>query len=216
MAVLVLTLDGPMQSWGITEKLKSHKTDFIPSKSGIVGMIASAEGRRRDEDISDLAGLRFGVRIDSPGTIIEDFQISVVGGSFGETKDYYRNGHLTSTIKEKRTKIGTRYYLADAVFTCGIEGDRERLEEIKDALLYPANALYLGRRNCPVTANLVQGIVEGTLEDVLKDGSGHRGFLDIGGDDASCEKFRITKDLPISFNPEHRIYALRKYKEVRF
>ena len=59
MAVLLLRFDAPLQSWGVTEKLKDHHTDLVPSKSGVIGMIASAEGRKRDEDISDLVDLRF-------------------------------------------------------------------------------------------------------------------------------------------------------------
>ena len=216
MAVLLLRFDAPLQSWGVTEKLKDHHTDLVPSKSGVIGMIASAEGRKRDEDISDLVDLRFGVRIDEEGEIIGDYHISIVGGSFGETKDLYGNGHLVDTINRKtRTKLGTRYYLAGAVFTCGIEGDRDRLEEIKDALIHPANILFLGRRCCPVTANLIQGVVNESLYNALSDGSGHRGFIDVS-DDSSDGKFRMVKDTPVSFNPEQRKYALRKCKEVRF
>ena len=215
MAVLLLKFDAPMQSWGIDEKLKDHKTDFIPSKSAVIGMIASAEGRRRDEDVSDLVNLRFGFRIDCAGEIMEDYHVSVAGGSFGETKDDYGTGHQTNAINPKRIKVGIRYYLADAVFVCGIEGDRERLENIKESLLSPANALFLGRRSCPVTAELVQEIVPGALETALRSDSGNkRAFLDIKG--ATTDRgHRTVKDTPISFNPMKRVYALRKCMEVR-
>lgn len=216
MAVLLLKFDAPMQSWGIDEKLKDHNTDFIPSKSAVIGMIASAEGRRRDEDVSDLAKLRFGVRIDYEGEILGDYHISVIGGSFGETKDLYGTGHQVSSIDSKRTKLGMRYYLDDAVFTCGIEGDKEQLESIKDSLLHPANALFLGRRSCPVTAELVQGIVEESLESALKSENGDkRVFLDVVGNNTKKGKYRVVRDIPVSFNPEKRTYALRKYAEVR-
>lgn len=215
MAVLLLKFDAPMQSWGIDEKLKDHKTDFIPSKSAVIGMIASAEGRRRDEDVSDLANLRFGVRIDCDGEIMGDYHVSVLDGSFGETKDNYGTGHQASTISSERTKLGTRYYLADAVFVCGIEGEEKQLEKIKESLLYPANALFLGRRSCPVTAELVQEIVPGTLETALKSDSGNkRAFLDIKGT-TTDRGHRTVKDAPISFNPMKRVYALRKCMEVR-
>lgn len=215
MAVLLLKFDAPMQSWGIDEKLKDHKTDFIPSKSAVIGMIASAEGRRRDEDVSDLAALRFGVRIDKDGELLSDFQTSLMGGRQGKEKDYYNNGHMTSTVNDKYMKVGTRYYLCDAIFTCGIEGSYKELETIRDALLNPANALFLGRRSCPVTAELVQGIVEGSLEDALKSLSGQkRGFVDTDAE-FSGTRYRVVRDMPISFTPKKRVYALRKYAEIR-
>ena len=64
MPTLLLKFNAPLQAWGTSLKLKNHETDIYPSKSGVVGMIASAMGRRRDADISDLAKLKFGVRID--------------------------------------------------------------------------------------------------------------------------------------------------------
>ena len=115
MPTLLLKIDPPIQSWGTTLKLKNHETDMYPSKSGVIGMIAAAFGRKRDEDISDLAELRFGVRIDRQGTILDDFQVSEVSG--------------------KDKKIGHRKYISDACFTCGIQADGKKLEEIKGSKL---------------------------------------------------------------------------------
>ena len=83
MSVLVLKLSGPLQSWGTELKLEDHGTDTMPSKSGVIGMVAAALGRRRDEDISDLRALRFGARCDSGGSmlqsrILRDFQVAHV------------------------------------------------------------------------------------------------------------------------------------------
>lgn len=137
MGVLVLKLSGVLQSWGTTLKLNNHDTDDIPSKSGVLGMIASAQGRKRDEGISDLASLRFGVRVDAPGKRLRDFQVNIVGGSFGRK------------IASNEMKVSTRYYLQDACFVCGLEGEKATLEGISYDLRHPANALFLGRRSCP-------------------------------------------------------------------
>lgn len=187
MPTLLLKLDAPIQSWGTNLKLKNHETDPFPSKSGIIGMIASALGRRRDEDVSDLAAIRFGVRIERQGTVIDDFQVS--------------------EVSEKEKKIGHRKYLSDACFTCGLEADEEVLKEIMDALLHPANALFLGRRGCPVTAELVQGIVaDGLPEALAYDPKESHQTLVIDSDEGLGGAVR---DVPVSFSPNNRQYRYR-------
>ncbi len=193
MSTLLLRIDSPLQSWGTELKLKDHPTDRFPSKSGIIGMIASAFGRRRDEDISDLATLRFGVRIDSQGTIIRDFQVS-------------------RTADGKSSKIGYREYLSDAIFTCGLEGNEEILQKIQYALLHPAYPLFAGRRGCPITAELVQGIVQSELLSALSvysDDKHRRIYIDDEGVEGSA-----VKDVPVSFSPDNRQYKYRFVKSL--
>ena len=194
MPTLLLRFDSPMQSWGTTLKLKNHDTQPYPSKSGVIGMIGAAIGIRRDDDksISDLVCLKFGVRIDRQGTIIDDFHVS--------------------EVSEKEKKIGHRKYLSDACFTCGIEADEKTLDKIKYALLHPAYPLFAGRRGCPVTAELVQDIVpEGIPESLAYDSQeGHKTIIfdseeGFGG---------AVKDIPVSFSPFNRQYRYR-FVEIR-
>ncbi len=192
MSTLLLKFDAPMQSWGTELKLKHHPTDRYPSKSGVIGVIASAFGRRRDADISDLAALKFGVRIDEQGTIIRDFQVSKV-------KD------------DEDGKIGYREYLSDAVFTCGIEGDDKMLHDIKNALLHPAYPLFAGRRGCPVTAELVQNILPDGLLQSLMDEEDTEKTIIIDTDDTDGT---AVKDVPVSFSPNNRQYRYRFIKIV--
>jgi len=192
MSTLILKIDAPLQSWGTTLKLKNHDTDMYPSKSGIIGMIASALGRGRDEDISDLVELKFGVRVDKQGVIIDDFQVS--------------------EVSEKDKKIGHRKYLSDACFICGIEADQKKLEEIKYALLHPAFALFAGRRGCPVNADLVQGIVPEGIPEALEydHEEGHRTIVF----DSQEGYGGAVKDVPVSYSPYNRIYKYR-FVEIR-
>ena len=74
MAVLLLKLAGPLQSWGSASRFTDRGTQHEPTKSGVVGLLAAALGRRRTASVDDLASLRFGVRIDQPGTLQDDFQ----------------------------------------------------------------------------------------------------------------------------------------------
>ena len=78
MAVLVLRLAGPLQSWGVSSKFNIRESGTEPSKSGVIGMVAAALGRRRGDSIEDLAALRFGVRRDQPGTVTRDFHMAHV------------------------------------------------------------------------------------------------------------------------------------------
>ena len=194
MATLILHFDAPMQSWGTTLKLTDHETDAYPSKSGVIGMIASAMGIRRDDDASIrrlAAELRFGVRIDRPGELIRDFQVSEF---------------------EKGKKIGSRYYLSDACFLCGLEASRERLEEIRASLLHPENALYLGRRSCPPTINLVGKISDCSLEDTLTENGAKKDCRIIL--DSTDPSDKAVRDVPVSFSPYKRLYEYRFIKEL--
>lgn len=188
MPTLLLKFNAPLQAWGTSLKLKNHETDIYPSKSGVVGMIASAMGRRRDADISDLAKLKFGVRIDQSGILVDDFQVSEV------------------SVKEK--KIGHRKYLSDACFTCGIEAESSELEMIKEALCHPANALFLGRRGCPVTADLVIKIVDDSLGEALENYDKENGFKQIIMDTDNIFG-EAVRDVPVSFSPFNRQYQYR-------
>lgn len=191
MPTLILKFDSPIQSWGTSLKLTNHDTGLYPSKSGVIGMIASALGRRRDESIDDLSVLRFGVMIENQGTIIDDFQVSEVSAS------------------EKKT--GHRKYLSDAVFICGIEGPENIINDISFALRHPANALFAGRRGCPVTAELLQKVVPENLKDALRNNGSESMRIIV---DAETPSGVAVRDLPLSFSPYDRQYTYRFIEEL--
>ncbi|MCX4097898.1 type I-E CRISPR-associated protein Cas5/CasD [Nocardia sp. alder85J] len=215
MSVLLLRLAAPLQSWGVASRFARRDTQHYPSKSGVLGLIAAAQGRRRTDPIETaLVGLAFGVRIDQPGTLIRDFQVAV------------------RRTDGKQLPLSQRYYLADAVFVAGIQGDRNLLDGIRTALLNPAFPLYLGRRSCPVTEPVVLGgIREGLLPDVLHDTSTWQAAhwyrcrqpqllhlpifrdqlrdTDTGAPDAVDVLTERVRDVPVSFDPTHREYAWR-------
>ena len=150
MTVLLLRLAGPLQSWGVKSRFTVRATELAPTKSGIIGMLAAAVGRRRTDPIEDLLSLRFGVRKDQPGRVIRDF-------------------HTARTLDGKTSMpLSERYYLADAVFLAGIEGDTALLEGLDEALRHPFFPLYLGRRSCPPTHPVSLGLREAGLLDALR------------------------------------------------
>src|SRR5690606_28500785 len=94
MPTLLLRLEGPMQSWGISSRFRQRDTATEPSKSGVIGLICAALGKPRKEDpategrwpsLAQLASLQMGVRTDRAGTIGVDFQ-TAGGGRFAREK----------------------------------------------------------------------------------------------------------------------------------
>ena len=114
MSTLLLRLAAPLQAWGINSKFDIRKTEREPSKSGVVGLLAAALGRRRDESLDDLAALKFGIRSDKEGELLKDFHM---------------------VLKDKKTSyVTTRYYLADAIFLVGLESQDENFLKQTDLL----------------------------------------------------------------------------------
>jgi len=150
MAVLLLRLAGPMQSWGTQSRFTHRDTDLEPSKSGVIGLLCGALGKPRVEHadsalptLQQLAALRMGIRIDWQGTLERDYHTT---GGFHKTKDA-SYGVFTADGKGKRTVTSERFYLADAVFLIAIQGDMELLEKLEVALTKPFWQLFLGRRS---------------------------------------------------------------------
>lgn len=133
---LLLRLIGPQQSWGANARFNRRGTEQAPTKSGVVGLLAAALGYPRDRDVSELAALRMGVRIDRRGVLMRDYHTA-----------------LEVVDSEKRppgTVVSERYYLADAAFLVGLESTEDAfLHEIQAALLSPHWPLALGRRAFP-------------------------------------------------------------------
>ena len=203
-ATLLLLLKGPMQAWGDSSRYKIRATGQVPTKSGVIGMLAAAQGRRRSDPVTELAGLRFAVRVDQPGSLLRDYQTA---------QEWQTGGG---------TRLVTRYYLADAVFVAAIEADdREFLENLAEALRKPRFPLFLGRRNCPVPPGLVIGVRAADAVAALRDTAwqasrAHRCertrsvSLPIYRDAGPGEEGVPRQDVPVSFVQEHRRYSWRE------
>lgn len=137
MSVLLLRLSGPMQSWGVQSRFTVRDTGLEPSKSGVVGLLCAALGRRRHEPVDDLADLTMGVRVDQEGTMARDYHTAGKGGIL----------KASGQVDRRRLVVSNRYYLADARFLVGLEGDDlTLLRELHNALRDPHWPLYLGRK----------------------------------------------------------------------
>lgn len=207
MHTLLLRLSGPLQSWGSDSLYDNRDTDYFPTKSAVIGMIAAAFGRGREESCEDLNSLKFGVRIDNQGTRIRDFQITDMGERLNKN-------------------LSTRVYLSDATFLVGLSSKNiELLKEIQKALHNPKFSLFLGRKACPPTLPLELGIQD---EDLYKTLFGHEWLVS----DFQAKKIlnrrksvllriiveeeggALKKDAPISFKSTYRQYGYRYCKDM--
>jgi CRISPR system Cascade subunit CasD len=205
MSTLLLRLAAPLQSWGVDAKFDRRGTERIPTKSGVIGLIAAALGRRRNESIDDLNALYFGVRVDREGALLRDYH---------------------TAKSEKAAYVTLRYFLSDAVFLAGLEGDEKILSGIEHALGSPAFPLFLGRRSCPPEGQVSLGIRMGkTLLGALREEpwlvsdwakkreapqARLRIVIDAGEEDTTAY---FQRDVPVSFNQTHRKFGFRRVYE---
>lgn len=204
-----MRLAGPLQSWGASARFTMRTTESAPTKSGVLGLLAAAQGRERDDDLAYLAALRFGVRVDQPGPLLRDFQTTRQVG----TNDSF--------------PVSQRFYLADAVFVAAVEGDDSLITSLEAALRTPVYPPYLGRRSCPPSGPVNLGVHATDLEGALsaepwraaswhqrRRRDEHRVRLELivearPGELDDAPAVDTLRDHPLSFSPSHRRYALR-------
>ncbi|MER5972335.1 type I-E CRISPR-associated protein Cas5/CasD [Streptomyces sp. NPDC002055] len=204
-AVLTLRLAGPLQSWGASSRFERRTTERTPTKSGVLGLLAAAQGRDRGADLSDLAALTFAVRLDQPGTRVRDYQTA----HHGDTG--------------KSMPVSERFYLSDAVFVVAVEGGEALIGALYAAVRSPTFLPFLGRRSCPPSRPIDLGVHRGGLWRALGSEPWQASawfqrrrvrerrvelevIADLVAGDGPGEAIR---DQPLSFDPRHRRYGLR-------
>ncbi|MDR0990926.1 MAG: type I-E CRISPR-associated protein Cas5/CasD [Propionibacteriaceae bacterium] len=151
MTTLLLRLAGPLQAWGDSSRFTRRSTDKAPTKSGIIGLLAAAQGLRRTDPLEDLLLLQFGVRLDQPGQLERDFQTT-----------HPADGKDSLPLTE-------RFYLADAIFLAAVSGESDLITGLDYSLRHPAFPLYLGRRSCPPAGPVTLGTRPAGLWEALHD-----------------------------------------------
>lgn len=207
MTCLVLTLAGPLQAWGSASRFTTRSTDDAPTRSGVIGLLAAAQGRRRTDPLEEYVDVRFGVRIDQPGRLLRDFQTA-------------------HTLDGKSMPLSMRYYRADARYLAVVSAPSALVEALAEALRRPVFPLYLGRRSCPPAEPLVPQLVDATLGEALRDEEwraapwwrrrqgAEPAMLEFRADKGSVPELAVdaqmtVRDEPISFDPQHRQYGWR-------
>jgi CRISPR system Cascade subunit CasD len=197
MATLLLRLSAPLQAWGTQSDFSNRDTGREPSKSGLIGLLCAALGRPRSAPVEDLASLRMGVRVDKEGIIRRDYHTAGKGG-------YYK---VDGSIERSNLMTSDRYYLVDAKFLVGLEGDSDLLTGLQEALMRPVWLLFLGRKACIPAERvwLADGLQDMPLLEAL------RGYPWLGTAGQPPEMLRfviedengnlVRNDQPLSFRP---------------
>lgn len=199
-----------MQSWGTNFHFESRYTDFYPSKSAVIGLIAASLGYRRyeDEKIKKLNEIEFALRVDQQGKLLRDYQIAA---------KYKNNGEFDKNY------VTNRYYLEDAVFVVAISGKDELMETIYHGLKNPYFQQFMGRRSVPVTFDFLISINDKPIIEAISDLSWqaqdwfkrenkNKEFinLDVYADGHLTDgQMKFRRDKVLSFSQKHRTFTFR-------
>jgi len=179
--ILLLRLEGPLQSWGVRSRWDVRDTQPEPTKSGVVGLLGCALGLPRgDGGLERLdRDLRMGVRVEAPGRVREDFQtvtdfLPTAAGEF-KVSGGTRSPAALAKDRDARpaTIISPRFYLEDAAFLVALSAEgadgAALLPRCADALRRPRWPLFLGRKACPATRPIFEALSEdyAGLEEAL-------------------------------------------------
>lgn len=185
--LLLLRLEGPLQSWGTRARWDVRDTGLEPTKSGVVGLLGCATGLPRgSHELEEMdRALRFGVRVDRPGIISVDYQ--TVSGYHRTAAGDFRcaNNYTVRTLTQalhhgESTIVSPRDYLHDARFLVALGSDDEAIlrklagevphPEWRGDVRRPAWPLYLGRKSCVPTRPVFCRLTEeyGDVEDALR------------------------------------------------
>lgn len=159
--IILLRLEGALQSWGEHSRFDYRDCASMPTKSGIIGMIGCAMGLRRgSEQLMVLSEkIRLAVRCDRPGRQNIDYHTVTADNSI-----------LNAQGKARcKTIVTYRTYIQDAFFLAAIETDWELAQKIDQAFHEPCWSVYLGRKSCVPSKPVYIGIQEeyDSLEDVM-------------------------------------------------
>ena len=218
MKTILLKFSGPLQSYGTSSHFQTRYTDYYPSKSAVLGLLAACLGYRRDEEekLRELSTLKFAVRIDQQGGLLKDYHIAITDKEI---------------VEKPQTYVTNRYYLEDALFVVALSGIDELIDTLIKAIKSPYFQPFMGRRSLPVPADFFLGV---SAEDILdsfrnlpwqaapwykkkkrKQGIGEKISLEVYADeeilkDEKISRSKLRRDIPISFSQKGRQFAFRQ------
>ena len=214
MKTILLKFAGPLQSWGTSSHFETRHTDFYPSKSAVIGVIAASLGYRRNEDekIRKLNELDFAVRVDQQGNLLRDW-------------------HNAKSDKRKDPYTTNRYYLEDAVFVVAISHQNHAfMKMIEDGLRSPYFQSFMGRRACPLPVDFIIQVTNDSALDSLKqlDWQASAWYMKRESSDnwisleiytasylTGKESYQLRQDKVLSFSQKERKFGFRYESRVR-
>lgn len=198
MRFVLMRLRAPMQSWGTQSVHRDRGTERFPTKSGVIGLVANALGRSRDDSIIDLASLVMAAGEVVPGRVAYDFQ--TVGGGYDWWKHMITDKDVAAAQKDIQTAtiMRRKAYLEEADFVVALSGNDVLIDQIAEALDNPARPIFLGRKAFLPTTPVFDGVANGDdILDIM------RAWTDRG--DARYRIVRVLVEVPYS-DAESRTY----------
>ena len=218
MKTILLKFSGPLQSYGTSSHFQTRYTDYYPSKSAVLGLLAACLGYRRDEEekLRELSTLKFAVRIDQQGGLLKDYHIAITDKEI---------------VEKPQTYVTNRYYLEDALFVVALFGMDELIDTLTKAIKSPYFQPFMGRRSLPVPVDFFLGVSAEDFLDSLrnlpwqaapwykkkkrKQGIGEKISLEVYADeeilkDEKISRSKLRRDIPISFSQKGRQFAFRQ------
>ena len=218
MKTILLKFSGPLQSYGTSSHFQTRYTDYYPSKSAVLGLLAACLGYRRDEEekLRELSTLKFAVRIDQQGGLLKDYHIAITDKEI---------------VEKPQTYVTNRYYLEDALFVVALSGMDELIDTLTKAIKSPYFQPFMGRRSLPVPVDFFLGVSAEDFLDSLrnlpwqaapwykkkkrKQVIGEKISLEVYADeeilkDEKISRSKLRRDIPISFSQKGRQFAFRQ------
>lgn len=216
-----------MQSWGDGSQFCNRTTLPFPTRSGILGLLCCAGGRggEQREWLQHMAQFKQTIhayaveRGKSADPYIapqlHDFQM--VGSGY-DTDDPWQNLLVPKKIDGKKptgpgTKLLHRYYLQDMAFACILEIASDDVDDIIKSLQKPVWTISLGRRNCPPSDKIYQGIYvkeDEAFEEAKKIAKGKKRreiFSVYDGVYEDGDEIFTINDVPIQFGIYKKYYS---------
>ena len=232
MKQLALYLRAPLQSWGAASKFGDRGTIDVPTRSGLLGLIAAACGIDKNDEARDrewlarAAKLKMTVVAFRRGDRMTDYH--TVGARYDKDDPWERRMiPVTAEGKPRGTDLTNRDYLADSIFGAVLAGDDALVGEMSEGLADPVWGVWLGRKSCVPTEPILVGVfdsdeaarkaLDARLRASLERGGGKVAgkredevvkfdLVEAGADEAE----ETLLDVPVSFN--RRVFHARRIR----
>lgn len=163
---LIFTLSTAFASFGDVAGHERRGSWTWPGRSAILGLLAAAQGIRREGDFAALDALRLAVAVFETGVALRDYHTVQTVPTSVIRRPQSRPEALLRAGKDANTTITHRDYRTGVLYGVAVAG--EGLAPLAEALERPAFHLYLGRKACPLNAPVSPQIVAAdSPEDAL-------------------------------------------------
>lgn len=154
---LVFTLSAAFAGFGDVAGHERRGSWTWPGRSAILGLMAAAQGIRREGDFAALDALRLAVAVFDTGAALRDYHTVQTVPTAAAKRPQGRPEALRKAGKDANTTITLRDYRTGVLYGVAVAG--QGLPALAEALEHPAFHLYLGRKACPPNAPLAPRIV---------------------------------------------------------